>query len=78
MARPKYYDDSNLFDGQVIKTIWNDNEYELTVVKDSEGCRFKVRGKTFGSLSRAARSITGSYVSGPQFWGLIAKTVHRR
>ncbi|MBN1546460.1 MAG: DUF2924 domain-containing protein [Syntrophaceae bacterium] len=45
---------------------WHGVTYEVIIMKDSIHCN----GKSFRSLSEAARSITGTRWSGPRFFGL--------
>ena len=47
---------------------WNGKTYEVEVVEGG----FVWQGKTWRSLSRIAREITGSNWSGPRFFGLAA------
>lgn len=45
---------------------WRDSTHEVRVM--AEG--FEYNGKTYGSLSRIARTITGTPWSGPAFFGV--------
>jgi hypothetical protein len=48
---------------------WDDDRYEVTVVKGG----FEYRGERFSSLSAIARLITGTRWNGPAFFGLRGK-----
>ena len=45
---------------------WNGRTYTVTVTEDG----FGYGGKTYRSLTRVARVITGAHWSGPRFFGL--------
>jgi hypothetical protein len=45
---------------------WNGRTYTVTVTEDG----FEYGGKTFRSLTKVARVITGAHWSGPRFFGL--------
>ena len=47
---------------------WNGRTHEVAVVADG----FRWQGRTWSSLSRIAREITGTAWSGPRFFGLTA------
>lgn len=55
-------------DGARIIRVWRGRTYEVTVVED--GKAFNYKGKTYRSLSKIAREITGTVWSGPLFFGL--------
>jgi hypothetical protein len=52
--------------GTVLIREWHGTKHQVTVLKDG----FLYRAKRFHSLSRIARTITGSRWSGPLFFGL--------
>ncbi len=45
---------------------WNGRTYTVTVIEDG----FEYGGKTYRSLTKVARVITGAHWSGPRFFGL--------
>ncbi len=45
---------------------WNGRTYTVTATKDG----FEYGGKTYRSLTKVARVITGAHWSGPRFFGL--------
>jgi hypothetical protein len=49
---------------------WNARTYAVTVLEDG----FEYDGRSFGSLSKIAREITGAKWSGPRFFGLKKST----
>jgi Protein of unknown function (DUF2924) len=49
---------------------WNGVNHVVDVLADG----FEWRGRTYRSLSRIAREITGAHWSGPRFFGLTVKT----
>ena len=53
--------------GTVMVREYNNREHRVTALADG---LFEIEGKTFKSLSAAARSIVGCQVSGPVFFGL--------
>ena len=54
--------------GTVLVREWHGTKHQVTVLQDG----FLYRSKRFHSLSRIARTITGSRWSGPLFFGLKA------
>jgi Protein of unknown function (DUF2924) len=52
--------------GTVLIREWNGIKHEVTVLKQG----YAWQGRTFGSLSAAARAITGTRWNGPLFFGL--------
>lgn len=52
--------------GSVITRLWRGREYRLLVRDDG----FEIDGRVYGSLSEAARGVTGQRWNGPLFWGL--------
>lgn len=59
----------NLAVGTRLLREWHGERYEVIVEADG----FRYDGKTYRSLSAAARAITGSHLSGHSFFGLIPK-----
>jgi hypothetical protein len=59
----------SLSPGVVLTREWKGNVHRVTVL--AEG--FQHLGKTYGSLSDIARTITGTRWSGPRFFGLEQK-----
>lgn len=49
---------------------WNGVTYEVEVLE----CGYRWRGRTWRSLSRIAREITGAKWSGPRFFGLAQRS----
>ncbi len=45
---------------------WQGRRYEVTVLRDG----FEFEGRRYRSLTAVARAITGTYHSGPRFFGL--------
>ena len=60
--------------GARLVRTWRGRTHEVTVVED--GKAFNYKGKTYRSLSKIAREITGTVWSGPRFFG-IAKAASR-
>ncbi len=58
--------DMKLRIGTVLKREWHGREHQVVV--KAEG--FAHEGKMYGTLSEAARAITGTKWSGPRFFGL--------
>jgi len=56
--------------GTILTRVWRDRELRATLL---EGGAVEVGGVNYGSLSEAARAITGTKWSGPAFWGLWTK-----
>jgi hypothetical protein len=52
--------------GSVITRTWRGREYRLLVRDDG----FEIDSRVHGSLSEAARAVTGQRWNGPLFWGL--------
>jgi len=52
--------------GTVITRTYHGRELRLVVLDDG----FELGGVRYGSLSEAARAVTGQHWSGPLFWGL--------
>jgi hypothetical protein len=50
---------------------WNGRTYTVMITEDG----FAYNGKTYGSLTKIARIITGAHWSGPRFFGMGGKTV---
>lgn len=48
---------------------WNGRTYQVEVLEKG----FRLDGKDYGSLSGIARKITGTYWSGPRFFGLATR-----
>lgn len=55
--------------GTVLVREYAEREYRVTALPDGG---FECEGRTFKTLSAAARFITGSHLSGPAFFGLKA------
>ncbi len=55
--------------GSVITRVYRGRELRLVVREDG----FELDGQAFGSLSEAARHVTGSRWNGPLFWGLTKR-----
>ena len=53
--------------GTVLVREYAEREYRVTALPDGA---FECEGRTFKTLSAAARFITGSHLSGPAFFGL--------
>jgi Protein of unknown function (DUF2924) len=58
-----------LLTGTVLKREWNGRNHEVTVV----GSGFLWEGRSYDSLSKIAREITGTKWNGPRFFGLRGK-----
>ena len=58
----------SLSPGSRLMREWNGRTHEVEVLEDG----FRWQGRTWRSLSRIAREITGSNWSGPRFFGLTA------
>ncbi|GAB1581083.1 DUF2924 domain-containing protein [Phyllobacterium phragmitis] len=48
---------------------WNGRTYQVEILEGG----FRLDGKDYGSLSAIARKITGTYWSGPRFFGLVTR-----
>jgi len=57
--------------GTILRRLYNDVEYEVHVTQDGT---FQFEQRTYGSLSKIAREITGTRWSGPLFFGLRRPT----
>jgi len=68
MAKHKKYP---LREGMVLERKYRRQFYQLLVVKDGNKFKFKLAGKTFRSLTAAAKHLVGAHqeISGPAFWG---------
>ncbi len=53
--------------GTVLVREWNGRRYQVKVLEDG----FELDGRTYTSLSKIAKSITGTGWSGPRFFGLV-------
>jgi Protein of unknown function (DUF2924) len=53
---------------------WRGRTHTVTVTEDG----FEYGGASYASLTKIARKITGSHLSGPRFFGLLAKGKHQR
>lgn len=53
--------------GTVLIREWGEAEHRVQVTADGQ---FAYGGRTFKSLTAVARTITGSHLSGPHFFGL--------
>ncbi len=62
MAKPK------LKEGTKLVRKWQGHHYEVLVLND--GKQFRYHNKTYDSLSKVAKVITGAHWSGPRFFGL--------
>ena len=60
--------------GTVLVRDYGEREYRVTALTDGA---FECEGRTFKTLSAAARFITGSHLSGPAFFGLKALAKRR-
>ena len=58
-----------LLSGTVLKREWNGQQHRVTVVDDG----FCWEGRSYDSLSKIARTITGTKWNGPRFFGLRDK-----
>ena len=58
-----------LLPGTVLKREWNGHNHQVTVIDNG----FCWEGRTYDSLSRIARAITGTKWNGPRFFGLRDK-----
>ncbi len=56
-----------LMPGTTLIREWDRNEYRVTVLPDG---LYELNGKSYKSLSAAARAITGTNWSGPAFFGV--------
>jgi hypothetical protein len=61
--------ESELDNGTRLIRLWKGEAHEVRVLASG----FEYRGKTFGSLSKIAREITGTRWSGPLFFGMRNK-----
>ena len=68
--RPAKIAPRTLEPGAVLIREWNGVKYKVVVREDG----FNLRGQHYGSLSAAARLITGCRWSGPLFFGLKDRT----
>jgi len=59
--------------GTVISRKYKGRELRLVVREDG----FELDGQMHGSLSEAARTVTGQHWSGPLFWGLVERKRRR-
>ncbi len=59
----------DLLPGTVLTREWNGQAHRVMVVQDG----FAWEGRTYDSLSKIARSITGTKWNGPRFFGLRDK-----
>lgn len=59
-----------LLPGTVLKRAWNGQNHRVTVVDNG----FCWEGRSYDSLSKIARAITGTIWNGPRFFGLRDKT----
>jgi hypothetical protein len=68
MARHKKY---LLRQGMVLERKYRHRIYKLLVVKNCDDFQFKLKGRTFPSLTAAAKHLVGEdqEISGPVFWG---------
>jgi hypothetical protein len=60
-----------LLPGTVLKRAWNGQTHRVTVVDNV----FCWEGRSYDSLSKIARTITGTKWNGPRFFGLRDKTL---
>ena len=54
--------------GKIFKREFKGEVYQMTVVNDADGIRYKVDNKIYRSPSAAAKSITNDAVNGWRFW----------
>lgn len=68
MAKPKSY---ALREGMVLEKNYRRQSYRLSVIKEEGVLRFRISGKTFSSLTAAAKYVVGDNmeINGPRFWG---------
>lgn len=70
-VRPKTVRDLRLpTAGTVITRTWRGRDLRLVVLEDG----FELDGVRYGSLSEAARAVTGAHWNGKLFWGLTQRT----
>jgi len=62
-----------LLSGTVLKREWNGQQHRVTVVDNG----FCWEGRSYDSLSKIARAITGTKWNGPRFFGLRDKAQPR-
>jgi hypothetical protein len=60
--------------GTMLVREWHGTKHQVSVLKDG----FLYRSKRYGSLSKIARTITGTEWSGPLFFGLKSRTEQSR
>ncbi len=60
--------------GTLLGREWKGVMHQAKVLEDG----FEYRGRHFASLSQVARSITGTQVSGPRFFGLVKRGPTRK
>lgn len=69
--RPKHSRYLKLATGTKLLREYKDVEYHVTVLPNGE---FEFNGKRYKSLTKIACDITGTWISGPAFFGLTQKS----
>lgn len=64
--KPSVKNKYNMIEGAILKRTWQEYEHQVCVTDKG----FDYQGRTYASLSRIAKIITGHERSGPAFFGL--------